>query len=59
MLPKLHGLRSRPLAIAAAALAVLVILYPQVSWLTLSGEQRAQRKYGDFFIWSLHAARGR
>jgi hypothetical protein len=56
-LPNLHGLRSRPLATAAVAFTLLAILYPQVTWLKLNGKQRAQRKYGDFYMWSLDAAR--
>ncbi|HEV2292584.1 MAG TPA: glycosyltransferase family 39 protein [Tepidisphaeraceae bacterium] len=56
-LPRLPGLRSPRLATAASALAVVVILYPQLSLLGLSGPERGRRKYGDFFMWANDSAR--
>jgi hypothetical protein len=55
--PAAPGLRSRPLAVATTALAVFAIFYPQINWLTLTGEERARRKYRDFYMWANEAAR--
>jgi len=54
-LSKLPQPRGRALARVGVALAALAVLYPQLTWLPLSGEERARRKYGDFFVYANRA----
>jgi hypothetical protein len=56
-LPMTKGMRSPRLATAATALAMLTMLYAQISWLGLTGDQRALKKYNIFFMWANEAAR--
>ncbi|MDQ3441680.1 MAG: glycosyltransferase family 39 protein [Planctomycetota bacterium] len=56
-LSRVVGLRSPRLATAAIVLALVVILYPQLTFLSLNGRERARRKYGDFFIYAHDAGR--
>jgi hypothetical protein len=56
-LPRVMGMRSPRLATAATVLALVVILYPQSTFLSLNGRERARRKFGDFLIYAHDAAR--
>ena len=56
-LPRAAGMRSPRLATAATLLALVVILYPQSTFLSLNGRERARRKFGDFLIYAHDAAR--
>ena len=53
----MHDERGRPLARVAVVLAAVVVIFPQLTWLPLSGRERAQRKYGDFFMYANDAFR--
>jgi hypothetical protein len=54
---KLDRPRVRRLARVGVILAALVVIFPQLTWLPLSGPQRAQRKYGDMFMYANAAFR--
>jgi hypothetical protein len=56
-LPTAAGMRSPRFATVASALAMFTMLYAQVPWLGLTGEQRGLKKHGIFFIWANEAAR--
>ena len=55
-LPRVVGMRSPRLATVATLLALAVILYPQATFLSLNGRERARRKFGDFLIYAHEAA---
>jgi len=56
-LPGAAGMRSPRVATVASALALFTMLYAQVPWLGLTGEQRGLKKHGIFFTWANEAAR--
>ena len=56
-LPRVMAMRSPRLATVATALALLVIVYPQLTFLPLGARERAGRKYGDFLLYGHDAAR--
>jgi hypothetical protein len=49
--------RRQWLAPAATSLALLAMLYPQLDWYRLTGEQWARRQHGDIYMWVVAAVR--
>jgi 4-amino-4-deoxy-L-arabinose transferase-like glycosyltransferase len=56
-IPRLLPPRRQVLGYAAAGLALLVVIMPQLSWYAEPGDRWALRKHGPLFVWANGAAR--